>query len=315
MQKNRLGETGLEVTNLCMGILPMGPNQKHIPQSEGAKLIRQGVEAGINFLDTAEMYGTHSYIEEALRGFQGEVVIASKSVSDTYEAMCTSVEKARTQLNRDVIDIFHIHAARADVSVFDERAGAIAALMDLKARGIIRAVGISVHGADVCIAAASRPEFDVVFPIINKRGMGIINGNLSDMLRGIALCHQSEKGIYAMKALAGGHLIDEIRDAFAYVQAIPGIASLAVGMVKEQELHFNLKYFNGEEINEAELPHTQGEKRLHVLSYCVGCGTCTKICPNYALSVSEGKVQVDHSRCILCGYCSPACPLFALRLV
>jgi len=315
MKKNRLGKTELEVTELCFGILPMGPNQKNIPQSEGARLIRQGLEAGINFLDTAEMYGTHSYIAEALQGYQGEVVIASKSASTTYEAMTASVEKARQELGRDVIDIFHIHAARADAAVFEERAGAIDALVDLRAQGVIRAVGISVHGADACAIAATRPEFDIVFPIINKRGMGIINGTLEDMLQAIEQCRLAGKGMYAMKALAGGHLIGEIQDAYAYVQHIPGFASIAVGMVNETELAFNLKYFKGEEIFPAELPSAQNEKRLHVLSYCVGCGTCVKVCPNYALSVQEGKVQVDREKCILCGYCSPACPLFALRLV
>jgi predicted aldo/keto reductase-like oxidoreductase len=315
LEKSKLGQTTLEVTKLCMGILPMGPNQKHIPQSEGAHLIRQGLEAGINFLDTAEMYGTHSYIEEALRGFSGEVVIASKSVSASYDQMVASVEKARLELGRDVIDIFHIHAARADAKVFQERAGALHALQDFKAKGVIKAVGVSLHGADVCVAAANNPAIDVVFPIINKRGMGIINGNREDMLLGIDLCRKANKGIYAMKALAGGHLIGEIREAFKYVQQIPGIVSIAVGMVKESELAFNLKYFTGEDILESELPQAFGEKRLHVLGYCVGCGTCVAHCPNYALHVEEGKVQVDRNKCILCGYCSPTCPLFALRLV
>lgn len=315
LKKNPLGKTGLNVTELCFGVLPMGPNQKNIPQAEGARLIRQAVEAGLNFLDTAEMYGTHTYIEEALRGYQGDVIIASKSVSATYEDMCNSVEKARQELKRDVIDIFHIHAARADASVFEQRAGAIEALVDLKAKGHIRAVGISVHGADACLKAAERPEFDVVFPIINKRGMGIINGSLDDMLRGIEQCRLAGKGMYAMKALAGGHLIGEIQEAYRYVQGIPGFASIAVGMVNETELAFNLKYFSGQEISAAELPNAQNEKRLHVLSYCVGCGTCVEACPNFALSVSEGKVHVDRDKCILCGYCSPTCPLFALRLV
>ncbi|MCL2498428.1 MAG: aldo/keto reductase [Symbiobacteriaceae bacterium] len=315
MKKAYLGQTALQVTELCMGILPMGPNQKHLPQAEGAKLIRQGVEAGINFLDTAEMYLTHSYIEEALRGFTPEVIIASKSVAATYDDMQKSVEKARQELKRDTIDIFHIHAARADASVLQQRAGAIEALVDLKAKGVIKAVGISLHGADTCIAVASHPAFDVVFPIVNKLGMGIINGTLEDMLRGIELCRQAGKGLYAMKSLAGGHLIGNIIDAFAYVQAIPGFTSIAVGMVEEKELLFNLKYFRGEEITAEELPKVQEEKRIQVLSYCIGCGFCTKACPNFAMTVVDGKVQVDNNKCILCGYCSPACPLFALRLV
>ncbi len=315
MQIRELGKTGIRVTELCFGVLPMGPIQKNIPMEEGAGLIRMGVEAGINFLDSAEMYRTHEYIRHALRGWDKPVVIATKSASTTYEAMKASVEKARQELDRDVIDIFHIHAARADKAVFTERAGAIECLVDYKAKGLIKAVGISTHAVDVVDAAPDHPEIDVVFPIINKRGMGILNGNVADMLAAIEKVHQAGQGLYAMKALAGGHLIGEITDAIQFVRDIPGMSSTAIGMVEPKELALNLRIFNDEVIDPAELPKSQIDKRLIVLSYCVGCGKCTTICPNHALSVQGGKATVDHSKCLLCGYCSPECPLFALRLV
>lgn len=315
MKKKLLGKTGFEVTQMCLGILPMGPAQRNIPIAEGSKIIRSAVEQGVNFLDTAEMYHTHDYIELALRGFQGEVVIATKSGSTTYEAMQKSVEAARKELNRDCIDIFHIHAARADHKVFEERAGAIECLVDMKAKGYIKAIGISTHAVDVCQIAAGRPEFDVVFPIINKIGMGILQGDLEAMIVAIKACYKAGKGLYAMKALAGGHLIGSLVDSINYVRAMEEFSSVAVGVVNEKELQMDLKIFNDQPIPVEELPSPEVNKRMIVLGNCIGCGKCELVCPNMAIHVVNGKAVIDDSKCLLCGYCRPGCPQFALRLV
>lgn len=314
MKMKTLGSSGIQVTDLCLGVLPMGPVQRNIPKEQCTTIIREAVERGITFLDTAEMYKTHDYIEEALRGYQGEVVIATKSASTTYEAMSKSVENARKELNRDVIEIFHLHAARANHKVFEERAGAIECLLDLKAKGVIKAVGISTHAVDVCRLAADKPEFDIVFPIINKLGMGIIEGNLPEMLEAIDACHKAGKGLYAMKALAGGHLIGDLVDSIAYVRNMEAFASVAIGMVNLKELELNLKIFNDEVIKPEELPSPEVNKRMIVLGNCVGCSKCVKTCPNMAISIINKKAVIDHEKCILCGYCRPVCPQFALRL-
>lgn len=314
MKVKVLGKTGIEVTDLCFGVLPLGPVQRDIPKEDAIRLIRQGAEAGITFFDTAEMYKTHNYIEEALRGFQKDVVIATKSAVATYEEMAKSVEKARQELNRDVIDIFHIHAARANHTVFADRAGAIACLQDMKAKGLVKAVGISTHAVDVCSMAAEKEEFDVVFPIINKLGMGIIEGNLQGMLNAIEACYNAGKGLYAMKALAGGHLIGDLVEAINYVRYMPAFASLAIGMVNEEELRVNLKIFRDEPLSQEELPNDEVNKRMIVLSNCIGCGKCATTCPNMAISLINKKAVINHEKCILCGYCRPVCPQFALRL-
>ncbi len=55
-------------------------------------------------------------------------------------------------------------------------------------------------------------------------------------------------------------------------------------------------------------------KRLIVLEFCRGCGTCVQTCPNQALTLADGKARVDNDKCILCGYCNPVCPEFALSV-
>ena len=316
MKKYSLGKTGIKVTELCFGALPIGPLQANISVEEGAKLIRAALERGINFIDTAEAYKTYPYIRKALEGYNKEVIITTKSSAKTYKKMEQSIKDALESLNRAYIDIFLLHAARVTSSIFEERAGAFQCLQDYKARGVIRAIGISTHAIRIVRQAAEIKEIDIIFPIINKIGMGIIGGSVNDMVKAISVAHKAGKGLYAMKALAGGHLIDQLEESFNFVRNIEGISSVAVGMVNQEELELNLKIFNDEDISKELLTQKiKPTKKLFISFFCKGCGNCVKACPNNALSLENGKAVVDHKLCILCGYCNPVCPEFAIRLI
>ena len=316
MKKYSLGKTGITVTEMCFGALPIGPLQANISVEKGAKLIRAVLEKGINFIDTAEVYKTYPHIRKALEGYNDEVIIATKSNAETYKKMEQSIKDALESLNRTYIDIFLLHAARVTPSVFEERAGALQCLKDYKAKGVIRAIGISTHAVGIVRRAAEIKEIDIIFPIINKLGIGIVGGSIEDMIKAISDAHKAGKGLYAMKALGGGHLIDQLEEAFNFVRKIQGISSIAVGMVNQEELELNIKIFNNEKIpQELFTQKIRPNKRLFISSFCKGCGACVKICPNNALSLENGKAVVDHKLCILCGYCNPVCPEFAIRLI
>jgi aryl-alcohol dehydrogenase-like predicted oxidoreductase len=309
-----LGKTGIEVTELCFGALPLGPLQKNISLADGAQLIRLAIDRGINFIDTAQLSRTYPYIKEALKGFTGEVIIASKSFASSYEDMDQSVQEALGAMGREYIDIFHLHAARVEGNIFENRAGAIDCLKEYKKKGIVRAIGISTHMVEVVKSAAENRDIDIIFPIINKIGLGIVDGSVEEMLAAIKKANEAGKGLYAMKALGGGHLIDDIQDAYDFVRKIPGISSVAVGMVNTKELDLNLRLFNDEKVTPEDLPVKAADKKLIVSIFCKGCGKCVTTCPSAALSLQEGKTLVDVNKCVLCGYCNPICPEFALRL-
>jgi len=316
MKKIALGKTGIEVTELCFGALPLGPLQADISIEKGSKLIRAALENGINFIDTAEVYKTYPHIRRAIEDYDGEVIIATKSHAETYEEMEKSIQESIIALNRDYIDIFLLHAARVTSAVFKKRAGALQCLKDYRAKRIIRAIGISTHVIEIVKRAVEVKEIDIIFPIINKMGLGIVGGNALDMIKAIASAEQAGKGLYAMKALAGGRLIGELEDAINYVRKLKGISSVAIGMISEDELEMNIKIFNDEKIvydvfNQKIKPN----KKLFIAPYCIGCGNCVKTCPSQALSLVDGKAEVNHDLCILCGYCNPVCPEFAIRIV
>lgn len=229
--------------------------------------------------------------------------------------MDKSIQQALTGLGRDYLDIFYLHAPDVTPAVFEERAGAFQCLLDYKDKCIIRAAGISTHVVEVIKKAAAIDQIDVVFPIINKKGLGIIGGSTDDMIEAIENASENGKGVVAMKVLAGGNLINDIKSAFSFVRNIKGITSVAVGMSNKEEVDVNIRLFNDVEVSEEELSKLRSGKDLFVSRICTGCGNCVKACPNEALVVLEDKVVVQKQKCILCGYCNPVCPQFALRLL
>lgn len=316
MKRGCLGKTGIEVTELCFGALPLGPLQSKMSEEQAVKLLLAALNSGINFIDTAELYQTQVAIGKALQQFKGNnVVIATKSTASTYEEMEKSVLKAMAELGRDYIDIFLLHAAKVTPKVFEERSGALKCLQDYKAKGIIRAIGIATHVISVVERAAEVEEIDIIFPIINRLGIGIIGGSKEEMLQAIEKAEKAGKGLYAMKALAGGHLINDLKNSFKFVRDITGMVAVAVGMVSTEELEIDLKLFNDQELPEGLESERKSTKTLLVSRFCIGCGTCIEICPNDALSLVDGKAVVDKTICLLCGYCNPVCPEFALRLI
>lgn len=312
-----LGKTGIRVTELCFGVLPLGPLQKNLAKQAAVQLLQEAIDLGLNFFDTAESYETQPYLGEAIAGRDREqLILATKSSASTYEEMRTSVEKSLAELKTDYIDIYHLHAARVTPTVFSERAGALQCLQDMKSQGKIRAVGISTHSVPVVEAAAKRDDIDIIFPIINKLGRGIQGGTKEEMVAAIRSAAASGKGLYAMKALAGGHLVNEVPAAIEYVRTVPGVSAVAVGMVDRAELEYNIELFERGQVSPERAASVRAKlKRLIVLQFCRGCGTCVNTCPNHALSLVNNKAQVDNEKCILCGYCNPVCPEFALRLV
>lgn len=316
MKYSALGNSEIKVSELCLGTLPMGPLQINMPVYEGAEIIRKGLDSGINFLDTAQAYQTYPYIREAIAGFKGEVVIASKSHAITYQEMEGAVLEACQEMNRNYIDIFHLHAAREDKFIFQKRYGALSALVDLKRKGLIRAIGISTHTVDVVEKSAEIKEIDIVFPIINMIGLGIVGGKSKDMIEAIKKVYEKGKGIYAMKALAGGYLINNLEESINFVRNIKEIQSVSIGMVHHKELEINLKIFKNQVISKEELFHEKySRKKLFISRFCEGCGTCVQTCPNKALSIKNSRAIVDYDLCLTCGYCVPHCPVFALRIV
>lgn len=315
MKYGILGQTGLRVSELCFGVLPMGPLQTNVSAREGGDILLEAMNSGINFFDTAQMYRTYPHLRYALDRYPGDVIITTKSTAADYAGMEAAIQEALQELGREYIDIFLLHAARVEGNPIDQRPGAWECLLDYKRKGYIRAVGASTHAVSAVQALTSTSDVDVIFALLNKASLGIIGGSADQMKSALQLAAAAGKGLYSMKLLGGGSLLVDILDAIAYGRAIPELTAHAVGMVHMQELEMNLRIFNDEPVTPEELAKIkQGKSWTLMRSLCKGCGHCVETCPSFALELQDGKPEVDESKCLLCGYCAAACPEFAIRV-
>ena len=189
-------------------------------------------------------------------------------------------------------------------------------LIDAKAKGLIKAIGVSTHTIEVVEAAADMDEIQVKHPLINFKGIGIKDGNLHEMEEAIKKAYKKGKGIYAMKCLGGGNLINNKEKAFSYILSFPFIHSVAVGMKSVDEVLANVSIFEGRPVDidiEDRIIHKK--RKLLVEDWCEGCGECVKHCNYNALRLIDGRSVVDANLCILCGYCAGYCPEFCIKII
>ncbi len=317
MKNTLLGNTGLSVSRVGMGALPIGPNQRNLSVEQGADVIKYALQQGINFIDTAQCYKTYPYIKEALRSSNYEPVICSKCLGDSYDIMKDAVEEARSNLDRDVIDIFLLHEVRT--GRFQHKLGAWEYLNEAKAKGLVKAIGISTHNIDVTNEIAKVEECDVVFPLINYAGLGVRNyneaGTVEDMEKAIAACYKAGKGIFSMKAFGGGNLTVSYQKALDYIFARKDIDSVIVGFTTPKEIDDMIDYLDGR-MDPSYNPDVTSKKMWVEESDCEGCGSCLKACQSQAIFYNDkGLAQIDEEKCITCGYCAAACPVRAMIMI
>lgn len=311
MEFRHLGKTGLKVTRLCFGTLPMGPLEADQSIAAGSDLIAYALAQGINFLDSAKSYRTHAHVKEGIKHHR-VAIISTKTPATGYEDAARDIEEALRELGRPSIDIMLLHSGR-DGDPLANRVGALAALTEYKKKGIIRAVGLSAHYVKVVWQAAEHRDIDIIHPLINRTGLGIVDGTAADMRQAIDHAHRLGKGIFAMKPLGGGNLLNSYHESMQYVLDIPSLDSIAIGMLSKKEVDQNIACCNGQRIAQQDV--RVHDKQLKIMFLCQGCGKCVAACPNFALKVVDKKAQVDKTKCLLCGYCTPVCPQFAIRVI
>ena len=323
MEYCELGKTGIKVSRLCIGSLTVSPMQANLSLEEGSDVLAYAFENGINFTDTAQYYDNYRYIRRAIeKSKKYDTIISTKTYAYNRELAEKAFDEARRELNRDYIDIFMLHEQES-IHTLRGHLEAAEFFFEMREKGLIKAVGASMHcvGAVEGICELKRLyPFSVIHPLYNKAGLGIADGNITDMQNAMRKAKALGVGIFSMKALGGGNLISSSKEAFDFVldsmddEANSLCDSVAVGMQSIREVDANISYFNSRSFGKDE-ENLQKNRKLLIEDYCEGCGKCVERCRQKALRIENGKSTVDKDKCLLCGYCAGVCPLFAIKVI
>lgn len=163
-----LGNTGIRTTVLGIGTGTNGGRQQRELGMDGfARLLRYAYESGVRYIDTADAYMTHIYIRNAMQGLpREEFFILTKTRAKHPEVARADIERFRRELNTPYLDCVLMHCMTTGSFPTDMRP-VLDVLLEEKAKGRIRAVGVSCHGWDPLVASVDCPDLDVHLVRIN----------------------------------------------------------------------------------------------------------------------------------------------------
>lgn len=315
MEMVTLGKTGITVSKNGFGALPM----QRVSMEEAVKLVRKAYEGGMRFFDTARMYSdSEEKLGAAFEGMREQVYIATKTAAVTPEGFWKDLDTSLKLLRTDYIDIYQFHNPSFCPKPGDG-SGLYEAMLEAKAQGKIRHIGITNHRLSVALEAVESGLYETLqFPfcyLATEKDLEVVKA-----------CESADIGFIAMKALSGG-LITNSAAAYAYLAQYKGVLPIW-GIQRENELDEFLSYMENPPVYSEEIAaYIEKEKAALSGDFCRGCGYCMPCpvgivinnCARMSLllrrSPSAGWLteewqermnQID--QCIGCGACSRKCP-------
>lgn len=227
-----IGRTGIQTSLLAMGTGTVGSGH-HSHQTalgiEGlSRLLQNGYDKGLRFFDTADSYGSHPHVADALKHVdRGKVTIMTKSWARTALEMRADLERFRRELGTDYLDIFLMHClTEADWTTRYQPVMDV--LSEAKQKGTIRAHGCSCHSIEALRAAARSPWVDVDLVRINPIGshMDADQETVASVIREMRV---AGKGIVGMKILGQGDMRNKQDEAIRFALGLGMLDAFTIG--------------------------------------------------------------------------------------
>ena len=317
MEYRILGKTGLKISRLGFGGIPI----QKLDGEASKKLMHQLKDAGINYIDTARGYTiSEENLGYGLEGIREHFIIATKSMSRNKADMARDIETSLQKLRTDYIDIYQVHNATPEqLEQVCAPGGALEALIEAKAAGKIRHIGLTAHSLDTFKLALDLDWVETfMFPynIVENQGESLIRK-----------CAQKNIGFVVMKPLAGG-AIESGTLALRYICANPDVTVVIPGMGDEKEIAENAAACADTSPLTAEEKAAINEVRSQLgTNFCRRCNYCQPCAAGINISgafLFEGYLSryglqdwakaryatlpVKASACIGCGACEDRCP-------
>lgn len=310
-----LGRTGITVNRNGFGALPV----QRASVDEAVKILRKAYDNGINFFDTARAYSdSEMKLGLALSDVRENIIIATKTMAKNVEDFWKQLETSLTLLKTDYIDIYQFHNPSFCPKPGDGT-GLYEAMLEAKAQGKIKHIGITNHGLAVAKEAVESGLYDTLqFPfsyLAGEKELELVN-----------LCKEKNVGFICMKALSGG-LITRSDAAYAFLAQYDNTLPIW-GIQRESELDEFLSYNDNPPTMSDEIKALIDHDREELAGdFCRGCGYCMP-CPKGIqintcarmslllrrspttnwLSENGQAMMKQIEECIECGLCKTKCP-------
>jgi 1-deoxyxylulose-5-phosphate synthase len=200
-----------------------------------ADLFRAGYDQGITFFDTADQYGTHPHVKEALKSVPREkITILSKTHASTAAEMKADLDRFRRELGTDYIDILLLHCM-LDGNWTERKKGAMEVISEAREKGIVRTHGTSCHTLEALKTAAASDWVQVDLARINPAGVAM-DADPATVLGVLKEMKAKGKGIIGMKILGAGKLRGKADECLQFALAQTVVDCFTIGSESHQEM-------------------------------------------------------------------------------
>jgi predicted aldo/keto reductase-like oxidoreductase len=320
LKKRRLGKTGLYVTEVGFGGIPI----QRISEEEAISVVKRCYELGINYYDTARGYTTsEERIGKALKGVRDNVYIATKSHAKTGKELRENLATSLKNLRTDYLDLYQLHNVGLETyKTLQAPGGALEELLKIKEEGIARHIGATSHSPTFLTSIVNEgTPFETIMV-----GYNYIALEPSREL--LPLCKKMGIGTVIMKPFGGGAFTNA-RTALKFVLANENADCTIPGMQNVTEVEENVAVC-GEDLTleKDELDSIELDRVALGNEFCAACDYCQP-CPagipiSFVLRTEMSSLRrmgwtnsiVKQTRetapkvdaCLDCGACETRCP-------
>jgi 1-deoxyxylulose-5-phosphate synthase len=233
-----LGSTGIKTSRLAMGTGTVGSGHHSHQTALGVQglsdLLLNGYDHGLRFFDSADSYGSHPHVAEALKHVpRDKVTVLSKSWARDAATMRADLDRFRRELGTDYLDVCLMHCV-TEADWTDRYRGAMDVLSEAKQKGIIRAHGCSCHSIEALRAAAKSPWVEIDLARMNPVG-AYMDADPATVLSVLKEMKSAGKAVVGMKILGQGTLRNRQDEAIKYALSLGVLDAFTIGAESKQE--------------------------------------------------------------------------------
>lgn len=236
----KLGPNHVELSRLAMGTGTNGAggssNQtKKLGVGGIADLFQAGFDNGVTFWDSADQYGSHPHLKEALKRIpRDKVTILSKTHANTYAEAKADIDRFRKEIGTDYIDILLLHAMM-DGNWDQRKKGAMEYIAEAREKGLVRTHGTSCHTLEALKTAARTPWVQVDLARINPAGIAM-DADPQTVIGVLRQMKAAGKGVIGMKILGAGRLRNKVDESLQFALSLDCVDCFTIGAESRTEL-------------------------------------------------------------------------------